>query len=365
MSAVERLRVALLAGLDVPLARSARSAALPSPATHSLRRSGRCSFRLARARCSAQLTEATVVSSSSAVSFARQPRTSRRISTARGRGGEVLDRDMNASSIVSRATTTRRAPRPLGRDRRQQLVRVGLQPRDLAARGRYARALLQRVQARVGRDPVQPGAQRRAPRVGRARAPRAQERLLREVLGLLEGAEHPVAVQLQLAPVALDERREAGLVGQLESGHASVTAIAPKTHRRVLSPRPAMHALEIHDLVKRYPTGTEALKGVVAGDRGGRVLRPARAQRRRQVDADPLHDRASRSRPSGSIRVFGHDAVAPLRRGAHGGRARAAGAQPRLVPHARGDARLPRRLLRDAAQGPPRAHQGAARGRSR
>ena len=40
----------------------------------------------------------------------------------------------------------------------------------------------------------------------------------------------------------------------------------------------------------------------------------------------------------------------------------AAGAQPRLVPHARGDARLPRRLLRDAAQGPPRARDGAAGG---
>ena len=32
-------------------------------------------------------------------------------------------------------------------------------------------------------------------------------------------------------------------------------------------------------------------------------------ERRRQVDADPLHDRASRSRPAGSIEVFGHDAI--------------------------------------------------------
>ena len=44
-------------------------------------------------------------------------------------------------------------------------------------------------------------------------------------------------------------------------------------------------------------------------DRGGRVLRAPRPQRRRQVDADPLHDRASPSRPGGEIQVFGHDAV--------------------------------------------------------
>ncbi|MBN9181342.1 MAG: hypothetical protein J0J00_12510, partial [Microbacterium sp.] len=42
---------------------------------------------VARARCSALLTDATDVSSSSAVSAADHARTSRRISTARWRGG--------------------------------------------------------------------------------------------------------------------------------------------------------------------------------------------------------------------------------------------------------------------------------------
>ena len=90
------------------------------------------------------------------------------------------------------------------------------------------------------------------------------------------------------------------------------------------------------------------------------VLRPARPQRRRQVDADPLHDRAGAAdrrldpglRPRRDRR---------LRRGAPGGRAGAAGAQPRLVPHRRGDARLPRRLLRHAQARAARADQGAAR----
>ena len=93
-----------------------------------------------------------------------------------------------------------------------------------------------------------------------------------------------------------------------------------------------------------------------------RVLRAARPQRRRQVDADPLHDRARaadlgldpRLRPR---RRRTHYEQARARR-----RPRAAGPQPRLVPDRRGDARLPRRLLRDAAQRPPRARQGAARG---
>ncbi len=166
------------------------------------------------------------------VSFARQPSTSRRISTARGRGGRCWIATMNASSIVSRATTSASGSSSSAGIASSSSSGIRLQPRDLAARRRRARALLERVQAGVGRDPVQPRAQRRAARVGLARAPRAQERLLREVLGLLEGAEHPVAVDLQLAAVALDERREGGLVGQLESGHVCVTAVGAKTHRR-------------------------------------------------------------------------------------------------------------------------------------
>jgi hypothetical protein len=70
----------------------------------------------------------------------------------------------------------------------------------------------QRVEAGVGDDPVEP-----RPGVGAgleavAPPPRAQERLLHRVLGLLEGPEHPVAVHVQLAPVALHQRRERRLV---------------------------------------------------------------------------------------------------------------------------------------------------------
>ena len=61
---------------------------------------------VARARCSALLTEATLVSSSSATSLAFQRRTSQRISTARWRGGRCCSAATNASRIVSRATAS-------------------------------------------------------------------------------------------------------------------------------------------------------------------------------------------------------------------------------------------------------------------
>ena len=112
--------------------------------------------------------------------------------------------------------------------------------------------------------------------------------------------------------------------------------------------------------MKTYPTGVEALRVRRPRDRGRRVLRPARPERRRQVDPDPLHDRARAADRRRDPRLRprrGHR----LRARAPGGRAGAAGAQPRLVPDPRGDARLPRRLLRDAEEGAPRARRRAAR----
>ena len=98
----------------------------------------------------------------------------------------------------------------------EELVGIGLQPRDLAARARPPRALVERVEAGVRRDPVQPRANRRAALVRLAPAPRAQERLLDEVLGLLERPEQAVAVDVQLAAVRLDAGAEGLLVERPE-----------------------------------------------------------------------------------------------------------------------------------------------------
>ena len=66
--------------------------------------------------------------------------------------------------------------------------------------------------------------------------PRAQERLLHQVLGLVERAEHPVAVHPQLAPVALDELLELG------ARHSSVTMATPPLRGRA-SEREALDRL--------------------------------------------------------------------------------------------------------------------------
>ena len=72
------------------------------------------------------------------------------------------------------------------------------------AGSRPAPAVAQEVQAAVGGDPVQPGAHRRTLLEAVEAAPRGEQRLLHEILGVLEGADDPVAVQLQLAAVALE-----------------------------------------------------------------------------------------------------------------------------------------------------------------
>jgi hypothetical protein len=103
----------------------------------------------------------------------------------------------------------------------EHLVRVRLEPQHLAVGRDGARALVERVEAGVGGDPVQPRAHRRACLERRARSPRAQHRLLDDVLGLLERAEHPVAVDVKLAAVRLDTRGEGRAIPQGGGGHGA------------------------------------------------------------------------------------------------------------------------------------------------
>jgi len=76
----------------------------------------------------------------------------------------------------------------------------------------------QRVQAGVGRDAVQPCSKRRPALELVALAPGAQQGLLHQVLGVLHRAEHPVAVQLKLAPVPLHRRHEESFVIRADRG---------------------------------------------------------------------------------------------------------------------------------------------------
>src|SRR5262249_7013477 len=85
-----------------------------------------------------------------------------------------------------------------------------LEPYDLAEPGRLRRFNLghvpllgrsstgraKRVEAPVGGDPVEPGAERSASFEPSKTLPGGQQRILQGVLGILEGSEHPVAVRL-------------------------------------------------------------------------------------------------------------------------------------------------------------------------
>src|SRR6266849_5809325 len=101
----------------------------------------------------------------------------------------------------------------------------GLQPRNLRPRsgqrsvrvlaraaqaGRQgpAAAVLQRAQTGVGRDPVQPGPQRRAPLEVAVGPPGTDHGLLHLVFGIVDRAQHAVAVRQQLRPERVGETRE-------------------------------------------------------------------------------------------------------------------------------------------------------------
>src|SRR5207237_2530940 len=69
-----------------------------------------------------------------------------------------------------------------------------------------------RGEADVRGDGVKPGGELRARLVAVGAFPRAQHRLLERVVGVVERAEHPVAVEVERPPVWLDQERERLLV---------------------------------------------------------------------------------------------------------------------------------------------------------
>jgi hypothetical protein len=89
-------------------------------------------------------------------------------------------------------------------------VRIWLEPYDLAEPGRVGRFNLRHVplhgrasvgrakpvEAAVGGDPVEPGSDRGAPLEPSEALPGGQQRVLEGVLGVPEGSEHPVAVDV-------------------------------------------------------------------------------------------------------------------------------------------------------------------------
>ena len=203
-----------------------------------------------RARCRALFTDASLRARASPRPRRRGSRARRAARAPRAAGRQALQpgderqrRPPPASRSAPRDPARRRAGPRAGRRGRApaRAARPGgwarAEPRKARrAHAGPAAAVAQRVQAPVGRDPVQPGAQRRAVLEAVKPAPGRQQRLLDHVLGVLHRAENPVAVQLQLAPVGVGELAERLLVARpgarrasrrhLASSHASSFAWA-------------------------------------------------------------------------------------------------------------------------------------------
>ena len=253
-SATTRVDVAALERVGEAARRSSRSRGRAGSGARS-RSAGTRASSVARARCSALLTEASLPSSISATSAARKPSTSRSTSTARWRGGRCCRPVTNASATASwsrsaprvrarsrHALEQRRPDRAPARSARPGASARAARTRPAAALARPAAAVAQRVQAAVGGDPVQPGAQRRAPSKLLEPAPGGEQRLLQQVLGVLHRAEHAVAVQLELAPVGVGELAKRVLVACAARGVGTSTLIAlvghqvaAQSHRSVLA----------------------------------------------------------------------------------------------------------------------------------
>ena len=126
-----------------------------------------------------------------------------------GRGVAVLD----AEGLVG----VRLDPDRLDQRLADAAVRIGGRP--VVDRQDPLGPALDRVQGGVGRDPVEPGAQRAAALELGQSAPGANQRFLERVLGVLDGAQHPVAVGVELGAVGLDQAAIGVLValaGRLE-----------------------------------------------------------------------------------------------------------------------------------------------------
>ena len=116
---------------------------------------------VARARCSALFTEASLLSSMSATSAARKPSTSLSTSTARCRGGRCWTAVTKASAIASLASYRASGPSPASGSPSSSMSGIGLQPQRLPAPGR-----LDGQEGRLGWFGPRPGGRWRAARSG-------------------------------------------------------------------------------------------------------------------------------------------------------------------------------------------------------
>ena len=164
------------------------------------------------------------------------------------------------------------------------------------------------------------------------------------------------------------QRHEPGADGRLgvddgDAGHATHSPRRPLSslsvsgeYREMRDERPGTARTD--QAVRRRPAGPRRRR---PGRPRRRVLRPARPERRRQDNAHLRRSATSSASPAARHDVFGHDHDTNAA-GAPADRPRRAGRQPRPLPRRRGDAGLPRRLLRhDPPRRPPSSRRDDGR----
>ena len=234
---------------------------------------------VARARCRALLT-ATTDMSSSVGGLLRRPvedvaqdqdrALARRQQLDRGEERQLdrLARDRRPCRARPRAARSRRAGGP-GRAG----ARAPRRATGASATGEPPVGAPDRVEADVRGDPVEPRPEGRRAVEGLAGAPRPQEGLLDGVLGLLERAEHPVRVHVQLAPVAARRGRRRRCRRRSRSSASDRTigtgraVHARRTSRRCpdssmsFRPPPTFHGVTAARS-RRQPASKEAVDGL-------------------------------------------------------------------------------------------------------
>ena len=167
--------------------------------------SGKCWSIVARARCSALVTDATVDPT------ARRPPGP----SSRGHHGRSTPRAGDPAAPGWHATGP--APSPPGSRNAQPGRTSARRRRQTTGPGTDRLALagvagVELIEARVGRDAIQPCLELCSGLKAFQCPPRPQQRLLGQILGVLCGPQHPIAMNLKRVPVGFDELAKRSLI---------------------------------------------------------------------------------------------------------------------------------------------------------
>ena len=167
----------------------------------------------------------------------------------------------------------------------EQPIRVGLQPQHLAPAGGLRPTFGEQVETSVGGDPIQPRSKRRPALERLPPTPGTQESFLHGVFGVLEGPEHPIAVDMKLTPVPLGCRRERRLGYVAQVVHVELLDLHVRAHHAIL---PSFRGLVAHMTPTR--AATHHCAGESTDRRGSSTSEPRLRRTRSRLDGASVRD---------------------------------------------------------------------------